>query len=86
MYIIEIVQKEAPYFCVGFMNKSSIEDGVLHYTSSRENALIVSDKETMDLALKIISNNNKDRNKMYVMDWITEVGNKKRIFANDIIW
>ena len=85
-YCIELVQNEAPYFLMGFMKKTSIKNGKIEYTSSEEQALVVKDRETMGKALNLIAENNKDRNKVYLMDWITEVGSKKRVFQGEIEW
>ena len=81
-----MVIKEPPYIGLGFMKSTSIKNGKLEYTRKREEALIVSSQRGMEAALKLINENNRDRNKVYVMDWITEIGNKKRIWHNDIVW
>lgn len=85
-YHIELVQKEAPYFCMGFMKETSIKNGKIEYTSSEKQALVVKDRETMGKALNLIAENNKDRNKVYLMNWITEVDSKKRVFQGEIEW
>lgn len=86
VYHIELVQNEAPYFYMGFMKENSIKNGKIEYTSSEKEALVVKDRETMGKALNLIAENNKDRNKVYIMDWITEVSSKKRLFQGEIEW
>ena len=85
-YRIELVQKESPYICMGFMKKTSIKNGKIEFTSSKKQALTIKDKETMGKALNLIAENNKDRNKVYLMDWITDVDSKKRVFQSEIKW
>lgn len=85
-YRIELVQKEPPYICMGFMKKTSIKNGKIEFTSSEEQALTIKDRETMGKALNLIAENNKDRNKVCLMDWITEVDSKKRVFQSEIEW
>ena len=85
-YYIELVQKEPPYFCMGFMKETSIKNGKVEYTSSEKQALTIKDGETMGKALNLIAENNKDRNKVYLMNWITEVDSKKRVFQGEIEW
>lgn len=85
-FIVELVIKEPPYICVGYVNKTSLAKNTLEYAKHEKDALIVEDKNTMDKVLYLISENNKDPKKAYIMDWITQIGNKKRIFAKNIVW
>lgn len=84
-YIIELVTKDAPYIALGYVKNTSIENGTLDF-GSKADALVIEDKETMEKALSLISKHNSDRDKVYVMDWITEVGKDKRLFKNNINW
>ena len=83
-YIVELVTKESPYICLGYVKNDSIESNVLNFARDIEDAMVVCEKSTMDKVLELISNHN--RNGVRVMDWITEVGSKKRVFNEDIIW
>ena len=85
-YIIELVIKEPPYICLGYVKNNSIEDNVLHFTKMECDALVVSDKETMDTVMGLIKKHNSNRDNVRVMDWITEIGNDKRVYNNEITW
>lgn len=84
-YIIELVTKEPPYICIGYVKNTSIVNNKLEIGKEDEK-LVVSDKETMDKVFSLISIHNSDKNKVRVMDWITEVGSTKRVFNNNIVW
>lgn len=84
-YRIELVQKESPYICMGFMKKTSIKNGKLEFTSLKKQALTIKDRETMGKALNLIAEHNMKRY-FYLMDWITEVDSKKRVFQSEIEW
>ena len=84
-YHIELVQKEPPYICMGFMKKTSIKNGKLEFTSLKKQALTIKDRETMGKALNLIAEHNMKRY-FYLMDWITEVDSKKRVFQGEIEW
>lgn len=84
-YIVELVTREAPYIGLAYVKNTSLEDNVLNFGKKAE-ALVIEDKETMDKVMSLISKHNSDRNKVSVMDWITEVGSSKRVFKNNIVW
>lgn len=85
-YKVELVGKDAPYICLGYVKSTSVKDGKLEFTRSEEESLVVSDKETMDKVLMLISKHNSNSDYVRVMDWITEVGDNKRLFRNNIAW
>lgn len=85
-YHIELVQKEPPYICMGFMKKTSIKNGRLEFTSSEKQALTIKDRETMGKALNLIAEHNMNKYYVYLMNWITEVDSKKRVFQGEIEW
>ena len=84
-YIIELVTAEPPYIGVGYVKNTSIDNNKLDF-GKEEDALFVWDKETMDNVLSLIRKHNTDRNKVRVMEWITEVGKNKRVFNKNIVW
>jgi len=83
-YIVELVTKDAPYICLGYVKNDSIESNVLNFARDIEDAIVVCDKSTMDKVLELISKHNK--NGVRVMDWITQFGCKERVFNNEITW
>jgi hypothetical protein len=83
-YIVELVTKESPYICLGYVKNDSITSNVLNFTGNIEDAIVVCNKETMGKVLELIYKHNK--NGVRVMDWITEVGSKKRVFQGEISW
>lgn len=85
-YYIELVIKEPPYITLGFLKNTSISNNKLEYTNSKKDALIAENKETFVKVFNLIAENNKNKNKVNVMDWITEVDTKKRVFLREICW
>ncbi len=85
-YKVELVEKEPPYICLGYVKNTSIKDGKLEFARSERDALIISDRQTMAAVLNLIAEHNSNPKYVRVMDWITEVGSDKRVFAREIYW
>ena len=81
-YIIELVINDPPYISIGYVSNETKDK--IELSRDEKNALVIDNQQLFNDVMRLIARWNCDPNNAYVMDWITEVGSKKRVFRREV--